>query len=56
MKRRTEESRVLDGDSMHDCVASIKSDIIETLETLRDEEINERKEKRKELIKSEEER
>ncbi|RWS15637.1 E3 ubiquitin-protein ligase HUWE1-like protein, partial [Dinothrombium tinctorium] len=32
MLRWTEESRVLDGDSMHDCVASLKPEIIEVWE------------------------
>ncbi|KAK4337307.1 hypothetical protein RND71_043593 [Anisodus tanguticus] len=48
--RWTEESKVLDGDSMHDCVANLKPDIISFWEKHRDEEMNERKEKRKELI------
>lgn len=54
MLRWTEESRVLDGDSMHDCVASLKPDIIDFLEQCRDQEILERKEKRKKLIEDEE--
>lgn len=39
---------------MHDCVASIKPDIIEMLEKIRDDEINERKVKRKKMIEDEE--
>lgn len=53
MIRWTEESRVLDGDSMHDCVSSLKNEIIEFFEKLRDEEIAERKEKRKKMIEDE---
>ncbi|RWS28597.1 E3 ubiquitin-protein ligase HUWE1-like protein, partial [Leptotrombidium deliense] len=54
MLRWTEESRVLDGDSMHDCVASLKPEIIEIWEKYRDEEIADRKEKRKKLIEEDE--
>lgn len=52
--RWTEESRVLDGDSIHDCIASIKPEIIGFLEDIRDKEIAERKEKRRKLIEEEE--
>ena len=48
--RWTEESKVLDGDSIHDCVANLKPAIIADWEKHRDEELNERKEKRKEMI------
>ena len=54
MLRWTEESRVLDGESMHDCVAALKPGIIEVWEKYRDEEIAERKEKRKKMIEEEE--
>ncbi len=47
MLRWTEESRVLDGDSLHDCVSLIKRDIIDCLEKHRDEEVAERREKKK---------
>ncbi|XP_077544919.1 HECT, UBA and WWE domain containing E3 ubiquitin protein ligase 1 isoform X4 [Haemaphysalis longicornis] len=47
--RWTEESRVLDGDSMHDCVAGLKPAILEVLEKHRDEELAERREKRRRL-------
>ena len=47
MLRWTEESRVLDGDSLHDCVALIKAEIFECLEKHRDEELAERREKKK---------
>lgn len=53
MLRWTEESRVLDGDSMHDCVSSLKNEIVEYWENLRDEEISERKDKRKKMIEDE---
>lgn len=47
MLRWTEESRVLDGDSLHDCVALIKKEIIDCLEKHRDEELAEKREKKK---------
>ncbi|XP_071495531.1 E3 ubiquitin-protein ligase HUWE1-like [Diadema antillarum] len=46
-RRWDEESKVLDGRSMHDCVQALKPEIIEVLEKHRDEELAERKEKRK---------
>lgn len=52
--RWTEECRVLDGDSVHDCVAGLKPGIIEVLEKYRDEELAERKEKRRKLQEEEE--
>ncbi|KAK8782859.1 hypothetical protein V5799_015800 [Amblyomma americanum] len=51
--RWTEESRVLDGDSMHDCVAGLKPAILEVLEKHRDEELAERREKRCKLQETE---
>jgi E3 ubiquitin-protein ligase HUWE1 len=54
MLRWTEESRVLDGDSMHDCVACLRPEIIEVWEKYRDEEINDRKEKRRKMIEEDE--
>ena len=54
MVRWTEESRVLDGDSIHDCIASIKPEVIGFLEEIRDQEIGERKEKRRKLIEEDE--
>ncbi|XP_064483541.1 E3 ubiquitin-protein ligase HUWE1-like isoform X1 [Ornithodoros turicata] len=45
--RWTEESRVLDGDSMHDCVTGLKPAILEVLEKFRDEELAEWREKRR---------
>ena len=47
MLRWTEESRVLDGDSLHDCVSLIKKEIIECLEKHRDEELTEKREKKR---------
>lgn len=46
MIRWTEESHVLDGDAMHDCIASLKPQIIELWEKYRDEELAERKEEK----------
>ncbi|XP_064633553.1 E3 ubiquitin-protein ligase HUWE1-like isoform X3 [Lineus longissimus] len=47
LTRWTEESRVLDGDSVHDCVTLLKPEILEVLEKYRDEELQKRREKRK---------
>ncbi|GAB6020026.1 hypothetical protein CHUAL_002775 [Chamberlinius hualienensis] len=47
LMRWTEESQVLDGDSVHDCVTAIKPFIVETLEKHRDIELAERRDKRK---------
>lgn len=44
--RWIEESRVLDGDSLHDAVALVKPEIVPHLEKLRDQELAQRKEKR----------
>ncbi|UYV80320.1 HUWE1 [Cordylochernes scorpioides] len=52
--RWTEESRILDGDSVHDCVTSIKPSLIEVLEKFRNEEWEERREKRKKAQQQEE--
>nr|XP_042906094.1 E3 ubiquitin-protein ligase HUWE1 [Parasteatoda tepidariorum] len=49
LNRWAEESRVLDGDSIHDCIAGLKPTIIKCLETYRDDEMVERKEKRRKL-------
>lgn len=54
MARWTEESRILDGGTMHDCMANIKQDIVEALEKFRDEENLDRQEKRKKLVEDEE--
>ncbi|XP_023930490.1 E3 ubiquitin-protein ligase HUWE1 [Lingula anatina] len=53
LTRWTEESRVLDGDSINDCVTALKPDIVSTLEKYRDEELAERKEKRKKAAEEE---
>jgi hypothetical protein len=45
--RWNEESRVIDGDSMHDCVTSLKPTILEIIEKARDEELTDRKAKKK---------
>lgn len=47
MARWTEESRILDGGTLHDCLANIKQGIVETLERFKDEENLDRQEKRK---------
>merc|ERR1719474_2241526 len=47
--RWTEESRVLDGDSVHDCVTAIKPRLLEVIEKFRDEEFAERREKKRKL-------
>ncbi|XP_067140217.1 E3 ubiquitin-protein ligase HUWE1 isoform X2 [Centruroides vittatus] len=54
LARWTEESRVLDGDSVHECVTGLKPSIISVLEKYRDEELEERLEKRKKLQEEEE--
>eukprot|EP00095_Tigriopus_kingsejongensis_P000123 maker-scaffold450_size166944-snap-gene-0.20 protein:Tk00123 transcript:maker-scaffold450_size166944-snap-gene-0.20-mRNA-1 annotation:"hypothetical protein DAPPUDRAFT_313219" len=45
--RWSDESRVIDGDSMHDCVTALKPDITEVVETVRDQELTERRALRK---------
>lgn len=54
MSRWSEESRVLDGDSLHDCVTIVKQDIIEVLEKYKTEENLDRHEKRKKLVEDDE--
>ncbi|GFY42597.1 e3 ubiquitin-protein ligase HUWE1 [Trichonephila inaurata madagascariensis] len=49
LNRWAEESRVLDGDSIHDCLTGLKPSIIKCLETHRDDELIERREKRRKL-------
>ncbi|XP_059079512.1 E3 ubiquitin-protein ligase HUWE1-like isoform X2 [Tigriopus californicus] len=53
--RWSDESRVIDGDSMHDCVTGLKSDIIEMIESARDQELAERRASRKKDQETEEE-
>merc|ERR1740128_1462069 len=53
--RWTEESRVLDGDSVHDCVTAIKPRLLEVIEKQRGEEFAERREKKKKQAEEEEE-
>lgn len=53
--RWSDESRVIDGDSMHDCVTGLKSDIIEVIENARDQELAERRASRKKDQEAEEE-
>ena len=53
--RWNEESRVLDGDSLHDCVTVCKPEILEVVEKHRDEEFAERREKKKKMLEEEDE-
>merc|ERR1711892_591093 len=52
--RWTEESRVLDGDSLHDCMTVCKPDVLVVIEKHREEELAERREKKKKLLEEEE--
>ncbi|XP_041429057.1 E3 ubiquitin-protein ligase HUWE1 isoform X4 [Xenopus laevis] len=54
LTRWTEECKVLDAESMHDCVSVVKVPIINHLESLRDEELEERREKRRKQLAEEE--
>ena len=45
--RWNEESRVIDGDSMHDCVTALKPSILEMVVRIREEELAERRSKKK---------
>ncbi|XP_053096515.1 E3 ubiquitin-protein ligase HUWE1 isoform X2 [Pangasianodon hypophthalmus] len=55
LTRWTDECKVLDAESMHDCVAVVKVPILQHLESLRDEELEERREKRRLQLAEEEE-
>ncbi|XP_056588306.1 E3 ubiquitin-protein ligase HUWE1 [Triplophysa dalaica] len=55
LTRWTDECKVLDAESMHDCVAVVKVPILQHLESLRDEELEERREKRRRQLAAEEE-
>ena len=52
--RWNEECRVIDGDSIHDCVTALKPQILETVEKDREDEIAERKAKKKKQQEEEE--
>ncbi|XP_076876895.1 E3 ubiquitin-protein ligase HUWE1 [Brachyhypopomus gauderio] len=54
LTRWTDECKVLDAESMHDCVAVVKVPILQHLESLRDEELEERREKRRRQLAEEE--
>uniref|UniRef100_A0A8C3HVR6 HECT, UBA and WWE domain containing E3 ubiquitin protein ligase 1 n=1 Tax=Chrysemys picta bellii TaxID=8478 RepID=A0A8C3HVR6_CHRPI len=57
LTRWTEECKVLDAESMHDCVSGeplVKVPIVNHLEALRDEELEERREKRRKQLAEEE--
>ncbi|XP_029689696.1 E3 ubiquitin-protein ligase HUWE1 isoform X5 [Takifugu rubripes] len=55
LTRWTDECKVLDAESMHDCVTVVKVPILQHLESLRDEELEERREKRRRQLAEEEE-
>ncbi|MED6257408.1 E3 ubiquitin-protein ligase huwe1 [Ataeniobius toweri] len=55
LTRWTDECKVLDAESTHDCVAVVKVPILQHLESLRDEELEERREKRRRQLAEEEE-
>ncbi|XP_036596001.1 E3 ubiquitin-protein ligase HUWE1 [Trichosurus vulpecula] len=50
LTRWTEECKVLDAESMHDCVSVVKVPVLNHLEALRDEELEERREKRRQQL------
>uniref|UniRef100_W8BYZ8 E3 ubiquitin-protein ligase HUWE1 n=1 Tax=Notamacropus eugenii TaxID=9315 RepID=W8BYZ8_NOTEU len=54
LTRWREECKVLDAESMHDCVSVVKVPIVNHLESLRDEELEERREKRRKQLAEEE--
>ncbi|KAL3853804.1 hypothetical protein ACJMK2_017313, partial [Sinanodonta woodiana] len=53
LSRWTEEAKVLDGDSVHNCIAALKTEILEVLEHHRDDELAERREKRRKAAEEE---
>ncbi|MGH0168920.1 UNVERIFIED_CONTAM: hypothetical protein FKN15_055485 [Acipenser sinensis] len=55
LTRWTDECKVLDAESVHDCVAVVKVPILQHLERLRDDELEERREKRRKQLAEEEE-
>ena len=52
--RWDEESRVIDGDSRHDCVTALKPAIVDVIEKVREEELAERRAKKKKSKEEEE--
>ena len=52
--RWNEESRVIDGDSMHDCVTALKPSMLEVIEKAKEEELIERRAKKKKAQEEEE--
>ena len=52
--RWNEESRVIDGDSMHDCVTALKPSMLEVIEKAKEEELSERRAKKKKAQEEEE--
>lgn len=53
MARWTEESRILDGGSLHDCLTLVKQTIVEALERFKEEENLDRQEKRRKVVEDE---
>lgn len=47
LNRWMEEAIILDADSIHDCIAALKPDILAIVEKYRDEELTERRERRR---------
>merc|ERR1719225_2209989 len=56
LKRWNEESCVIDGDSMHNCVTALKPTILEVVEKAREEEVAQRKAKKKKEEEEEDEK
>merc|ERR1712223_812829 len=56
LKRWNEESCVIDGDSMHNCVTALKPTILEVVEKAREEEVAQRKAKKKKEEEEEEQK
>jgi E3 ubiquitin-protein ligase HUWE1 len=52
--RWNEECRVIDGDSMHDCVTALKPGMLQVIEKAKEEELAERRSKRKKAQEEEE--
>merc|ERR1719483_1882435 len=56
LKRWNEESCVIDGDSMHNCVTALKPTILEVVEKAREDEVQQRKAKKNKEEEEEEEK
>ena len=53
LNRWLEEAIILDADSIHDCIAALKPDILLVVDRQRDEELAERRERRKKQLEDE---